>query len=61
VKLTDSREAVMLVILARAYAADGQWPKAEFAERIGRDLALVTGQTALAESGAKLIQRPDAP
>ena len=55
VKLTDSREAGMIVILATAYAADGNRAKAEFTARIGRDLALLTGQSALADSCARLI------
>jgi hypothetical protein len=56
VKLTDSREASMLVILATAYAADGQLANASFTAEMARNLALLTGQPEVAATALKLAR-----
>jgi tetratricopeptide (TPR) repeat protein len=57
VKLTDSRQPAMILILATAYAADGQFAKARFTAQMACDLAILTGQMDVADSSAKLIRK----
>jgi len=56
VKLTEAREAAMMVILATTYAADGQLAKAAETAEMARDLAIVTGQPEVAASALQLAR-----